>query len=67
MTLHPGPRAFDILARSHHSISHYTSHYGGHYHSHSPGVSFGGAWWMIPLSTVLAVAWVFIKRRLRTG
>ncbi|MFG2531334.1 hypothetical protein [Streptomyces sp. NPDC048516] len=67
MTFAPGPRTFDILARSHHSISHYTSHYGGHYSNHSPGVSFGGAWWMIPLGTVLGVAWVFVKRRFRSG
>ncbi|MFF8787417.1 hypothetical protein [Streptomyces sp. NPDC015125] len=70
MTFHPGSRAVELLARSHHSshsISHYTSHYGSHYGTHSPGVSFGGAWWMIPLGTVLGVAWVFVKRRFRSG
>ncbi|MEU6332616.1 hypothetical protein ABZ851_36030 [Streptomyces sp. NPDC047049] len=67
MTFHPGPRAVDILARSHHSISHHISHYGGHYDSHSPGVSFDGAWWMIPLGTVLGVGWVFVKRRFRSA
>ncbi|MCZ1008027.1 hypothetical protein [Streptomyces lydicus] len=66
MTVHPGPRAFDILARSHHSISHYTRHYGGHYGSSTSGVSLG-SWWMIPLGVVLGVAWVFIKRRFRSG
>ncbi|WP_327704399.1 hypothetical protein OG530_24245 [Streptomyces decoyicus] len=61
MTFHPGARAFELLARSHHS-----SHYGGHYDSHSSGVSFAGAWWMIPVGVVLGVAWVFVKRRLRS-
>lgn len=62
MTFHPGSRAAELLARSHHS-----SHYGSHYGTHSPGVSFSGAWWMIPLGTVLGVAWVFVKRRFRSG
>ncbi|MGW9429771.1 hypothetical protein ACWHA1_17715 [Streptomyces decoyicus] len=56
MTFHSGTRAFELLARSHHS---------SHYDSHSSGVSFAGAWWMIPVGVVLGVAWVFVKRRLR--
>ncbi|BDH15627.1 hypothetical protein HOK021_68060 [Streptomyces hygroscopicus] len=62
MTFHSGARAFELLARSHH----HSSHYGGHYDSHTTGVSFAGAWWMIPVGVVLGVAWVFVKRRLRS-
>lgn len=60
MTFHSGARAFELLARSHR----HSSHYGGHYDS--PSTSFAGAWWMIPGGVVLGVAWVFVKRRLRS-
>ncbi|MFG2832856.1 hypothetical protein ACGFWI_36280 [Streptomyces sp. NPDC048434] len=54
---HSAAHAFELLARSHH----HSSHYG----THSPGASFGGAWWMIPVGVVLGVGWVLVKR-LRT-
>ncbi|WP_406219526.1 hypothetical protein [Streptomyces decoyicus] len=62
MTFLSGARAFELLARS----RHHSSHYGGHYDSHSTGVSFAGAWWMIPVGVVLGVAWVFVKRLLHS-
>jgi len=60
MTFHPGDRAYELLARSHHHSSH-VSHYSTG-HTHSPGVSFGG-WWMIVVGAVIAFIWVFAKRK----
>ncbi|MFJ6746717.1 MULTISPECIES: hypothetical protein [unclassified Streptomyces] len=45
--------AFELLARSHHRYSHHTG---------NSGTSFAGAYWMIPLGIVIAIAWVAFKR-----
>lgn len=64
MTFHPGDRAHELLARSHHHYSHYSHYSTGH--SSSSGISSGG-WWMIVVGVVIGVGWVVVKRRLRTG
>lgn len=63
MTFHPGDRAHELLARSHHHYSHYSHYSTGH---SSSGISSGG-WWMIVVGVVIGVGWVVVKRRLRTG